>query len=45
MVRRNWSIVIEADGLNFSVQRDVELVAGVLPKATVTVGAIWLLTV
>lgn len=36
----NWSIVIEAYDIDFAVQRDVELVAGILPKATVTVGTI-----
>ena len=37
MFSGNWSIVIEAYDIDFSVQRDVEIVAGILPKATVTV--------
>lgn len=38
MSSRNWSIIIEAYDIDFAVQRDFELVAGILPKATVTVG-------
>lgn len=37
MFSGNWSIVIEAYDIDFAVQRDVEIVAGILPKATVTV--------
>ncbi|KAL2107895.1 hypothetical protein VUR80DRAFT_4522 [Thermomyces stellatus] len=36
MSSRNWSIIIEAYDIDFAVQRDFELVAGILPKATVT---------
>lgn len=32
----NWSIVIEAYDIEFSVQRDFELVVGILPKVTST---------
>jgi hypothetical protein len=32
----NWSIVIEAYDIDFSVQRDFELVVGILPKVTTT---------
>ena len=32
----NWSIVIEAYDIEFSVQRDFELIVGILPKVTTT---------